>query len=100
MKDLKCGLKNCRYNKGYSCCSHEISVDEGTDCRTYSPDPEKRTNMFEAGEDFTPVNYSVDTDVRCTADCVFQKQEKCVANGITVMSESNQAAVCLTFMHQ
>ncbi|MDR0426615.1 MAG: DUF1540 domain-containing protein [Clostridiales bacterium] len=100
MKDLKCGLKSCRYNKGYSCCSDEISVDSGTDCRTFSPDPNKRGNLFEAGEEFVPADYSVDTAVACTAECVFNKQEKCVANGITVMSEGEQDAVCLTFMRR
>ena len=64
MKDLKCGLKECRYNKGYCCCSKNVAIDSRTDCATYSPDEDKRRATFEAASDFIPANYSVDTAVR------------------------------------
>ena len=80
MKDLKCGLTQCKYNKGYSCCA------------------EHNKNNFEAAGDFKKVNYSVDTIVSCTADCIFNKENTCRANGITVMSEGGKPAGCLTFI--
>lgn len=98
MKDLKCGLKNCRYNQGYCCCSKEIKVSGNTDCTTYTPDEDKRKSLFEAGDEFIKSNYTVDTKVACNADCVFNKDGKCVANGITVMSEGSSDATCLTFI--
>lgn len=98
MKDLKCGLKACRFNRGYCCCSKEIEVNASADCTTYAPDERKRTADFEAGSDFTKADYSVDTAVACDADCVFNGGGKCVANGITVMREEETPAACLTFM--
>lgn len=98
MKDLKCGLKECRYNKGYCCCSDAIVVNGFTDCTTYSPDEEKRQTQFEAASDFIPANYSVDTAVKCGAKCIFNKEGKCISNGITVMSREPDEAACLTFI--
>ncbi len=98
MKDLKCGKKNCTHNKGYCCCARQIEVAKSTDCLTYEP-TEKKTSMFEAGSDFVKADYSVDTAVGCNADCIFQKSNKCVANGITVMGDSGNAT-CLTFIKQ
>ncbi len=96
MKDLKCGKKNCTFNKGYCCCAREIEVAKNTDCLTYEP-TDKNPSMFEAGSDFVKADYSVDTSVGCNADCIFQKGNKCIANGITVMGESDGAS-CLTFI--
>lgn len=97
MKDLKCGKKNCTYNKGYCCCAKKIEISGKTDCMTYSPDLNKKS-MFEAGSDFEPASYSVDTKVGCSADCLFQKDNRCVANGITVMSGEHKDAACLTYV--
>ena len=52
MKDLKCGMKNCRYNKGYCCCAKQIDVTEETDCSTYLPEEGANRSLFEAGSDF------------------------------------------------
>ena len=100
MKDLKCGLTACKHNEGYCCCAKEIEVDKGTDCTTYCPDENKHVSMFEAAGDFAKADYSVYTRVSCEADCVFNKSGKCDSNGITVMNEGSQNAVCLTYIKQ
>ena len=98
MKDLKCGMKDCHYNKGYCCCAKEINVSESTDCKTYDPDPTKNRSLFEAGEDFVRSDYSVDTKVACGAKCIFNREGTCIANGITVMGQGESDAACLTFI--
>ncbi|MDR3022230.1 MAG: DUF1540 domain-containing protein [Clostridiales bacterium] len=100
MKDLKCGLRDCRYNKGYCCVAKKIGVDQFTDCVTYTPSEEKRKSLFEAAEDFVPANYSVDTAIDCTAHCLFNKNNKCIANGITVMSVEEGKAMCMSFIKE
>lgn len=98
MKDLKCGLKGCKYNQGYCCCAKEINVDRHTDCLTYTPDENKRKGMFESGSDFAKANYSVDTGVTCSANCIFNRDNRCIANGITVMGKDRNQAECLTYI--
>jgi hypothetical protein len=91
MKDLKCALKECRYNQGFSCVADKISVDESAHCKSYKVSGEKLANtMFEIGSDSMKPNYSVNTDVHCSAGgCLFNRNEKCRANGITVLGDSN-----------
>lgn len=96
MKDLKCGLTQCKFNKGYCCCAKSIDVDKFADCLSYTPITGK--NAIEAAGDFKKANYNVDTSVACTADCIFNKDNVCKANGITVMSEDGKPAGCLTFI--
>lgn len=98
MKDLKCGMTECEHNKGYGCCANCISVESSSVCASYSPDKDHRKNYFEAGEDFEPINYSVDTKIKCNADCVFNRDKSCISNGITMMGEENQHALCLTYI--
>lgn len=98
MKDLKCGLKECKFNKGYSCCAKAINVNAYTDCLTYSPDEKKRNSLFEAADDFVPANYTVDTAITCTAKCIFNKDNRCISNGITVMGQGSGEATCLTYI--
>ena len=97
MKDIKCGRKECKFNKGYCCCAKNIDVSAETDCLTYTPDERKRDSLFEAAADFVPANYSVDTDVHCNAKCLYNKDCKCVAGGITVMGQSGDV-LCLTYI--
>jgi len=98
MKDLKCAIAECEHNQAYCCCAKSIDVSDGAGCKTYSPNLNKRKNLFEVGEDFAKRNYDVDTAVACKADCLFNKENVCCANGITVLGDLAHDAVCATFM--
>jgi len=100
MKDLKCALAECEFNQAYCCCAKTIDVSGSAGCKTFAANANKRKNLFEAGEDFVKRNYDVDTAVHCTADCIFNKEEVCNANGITVLGDLTQDAVCATFMQR
>ena len=98
MKDLKCGLTECKYNNAYSCCARQIEVTGQADCKTFEKTDDKRKELFEAGEDFDKRNFSVDTQVSCKADCLFNKESICCASGITVLGDLQYDAVCATYM--
>ena len=101
MHDLKCGQKDCLFNKGYSCTSKEIHVSNGTECLTFSKKQQTQgDDMFEAATEYSKPNYNVDTKVGCHAPCLFNKSNMCIANGITVTTDSQDAgcAECLTFI--
>lgn len=98
MYDLKCGQKNCKFNHGYCCCAKNIAVSVGTSCTTYEKcDCDKNINT-EASAEFSKPDYSVDTAVSCNAPCLFNKSTKCIANGITVSTDDEGVAECLTFI--
>lgn len=96
MKDLKCGLTDCSFNKGYSCCGNHITVNSNTDCSSFTK--REQDNFFEAGVDIASGNCTVDTYVECKANCLYNKNDRCVANGITVMDEDGKGATCLTYI--
>lgn len=98
MKDLKCALKICTYNKGYCCCADEIKVSDDAFCKTFDIDESKQSDkLFEIGMDETKPDYSVDTKVKCIAPCIFQKSDRCHAIGITVLADQ-KSAECATFI--
>lgn len=98
MKDLKCGLRACKHNRGYCCCAKQIDVAQNTDCKSYEPDSSRLASGFEAADELARADYSVDTAVSCQADCLFNKAGKCVANGITVSADPTSAASCLSYV--
>ena len=96
MIDLKCKLTNCKFNENSNCTANEISVDGDAICTSFEP-----TKKSASKADSLPmplVNHSV--DVNCCADCILKKNNKCIANGITVLDEKGNKAQadCSTFM--
>jgi len=101
MKELRCGRRDCGYNKAYECRADKIMVDAAADCKTYAPNEGKVKNdniMYEAGMDNYFAEPSGRTEVDCEAcSCLFNRAEKCIANGISVISESDDAK-CASFI--
>lgn len=99
MYDLKCGQKNCKHNHGYCCCAKDIAVSSGTACTTYEPKADAGKNVnTESAAEFAKPDFTVDTSVSCNAPCLFNRSSKCIANGITVSTDDNGCAECLTFI--
>ena len=102
MKDLRCAMRDCGHNRAFCCAAREIQVDEKAECDTYKPSDEKpdRDNdniMFEFGVDVGPDEIR-NTKIYCGAcKCLFNKEKRCVANGISVVSEKRDA-LCSTYI--
>ena len=74
--DLKCKKLNCEYNDKYSCM---------------------KKAMFETAPDFHPYRHKKKVDIECDAECLFNRNHECHANGISVCSCTN-CALCTTFI--
>jgi len=100
MKDLKCSLRQCKHNKHFNCFAKSITVDEEADCKAYSPEAGRNSDLlFEIGSIEAPPPL-IDTEVKCTAtSCAFNRSRICVANGITVLSAKTvDKAECATYL--
>ncbi|MEG1581826.1 MAG: DUF1540 domain-containing protein [Clostridia bacterium] len=94
MVDLKCKRVGCTHNCDCNCNAKEIKVNSSAECKTYK-----------AGEKVTkPVTDIVsqkivrpNVDVTCSAPCIFNKNNECIANGITVCTE-HKTVSCSSFM--
>lgn len=96
MKDLKCAMRNCKFNNAYSCTAEHIKVDRGAICTSYDERGSETNKLFEMGADMSARDYSTDTAVGCDAPCLFNKDRTCVAIGITVLTEE-ESAECVTY---
>jgi len=84
MVDLKCKREDCNFNKNCNCMAEGIDVITTTACSTYTPSPDK--NKHESDR-IPQALIRHNTNVRCTAPCLFESNTECIANGITVLNE-------------
>ena len=93
MFDLKCKRESCSYNQNCNCTAKNIDVSKNTECNTYNP-----TKGNKKEQDKIPQTaMRNETNVKCHAECLFNCEENCIANGITVKS-SDACPCCCTFM--
>lgn len=93
MFDLKCKREGCEYNKGCNCTAKNVSVGHNTDCTTYKDCGYDKKEKDKIKQKATRLNICVD----CKADCLFNEQHYCKANGISIMTNNNRPE-CSTFL--
>lgn len=96
MYDLKCKRQDCQYNKNWNCTVKNLEIKSDTSCETYT-----KSNEAEVGEvekiDQPAIRKNI--NVGCSAECLFNKDSICEANGITVQTCNNDYCPnCCTFM--
>ena len=106
--EIRCRKGNCRHNTGCSCRAKAIKIcDETAECETFQKDNIKEKiliengNIFEVADDLKPIN-TRNVPLTCTAtECLFNKKEHCIANGIVVVDDGatteKHGASCATF---
>lgn len=101
--DLKCRKLDCKHNSEYACVKEGIEVKRNCVCGSYERAedllPEQRQDasrtMFETAPEVHPYRHNRDINIKCNANCLFNKDTNCVANGICV-SETENCATCIT----
>ena len=99
--EIRCRKCNCTHNTGSSCRAKAIKICKSTaECETFEPDSAKENiiikngNLFNAAKDLSKKN-TRNVPLKCSAtNCLFNKKENCIANGILVEENS---ACCATF---
>ncbi len=100
MFDLKCKRVGCEYNEGCNCTAKEVEFASNTDCKTYKPSKEKEKNIghIEEVEKIGQPPMRKNISVGCEAECIFNSNCTCTANGITVQTCDNpECPICCTF---
>lgn len=95
MFDIKCKRQGCEFNKNCNCTAKDIIVTKDTECKTYRPSNEAEVGGIEkVGQ--PPIRK--DTKVECKANCLFNQNQICSANGITVQTCDNTVCPnCCTY---
>ena len=100
--DIKCRKTNCTHNKGLTCQAKSITIGGDAECKAYEKDDNAHDfskNMFEADtEHYENSRHIKDIKLTCNKEsCLFNKDNNCTANGITVLDEKN-ATQCGTYL--
>ena len=95
MFDIKCKRQGCIYNKNCNCTAKDIEVNTKTECKTYEASSNSDTHEVEKINQ-PPIRK--DITVACKASCLFNENQHCLANGITVQTCDNKSCPnCCTY---
>lgn len=87
MFDIKCKRTNCNFNKNCNCTAKDLEVSKNTCCKTFKPSKEiSKTEVSKIGQPAIRKNIIVS----CNANCLFNKEHVCLANGIYVKTLENE----------
>ena len=103
--DLKCKKLDCKHNDRYACMNDKIIVSRGAECGSFEKTEivtneqaqDASRDMFETAPDYHPYRHKKNVDIECGADCLFNQNAKCRANGISVCNCKDNA-LCTTFI--
>lgn len=102
--DIKCRRTTCEHNRGYTCCACNVDIDNNAICKTYEYNQKENEeldlskNIFESAPEYANSRHIRNVSLYCNAGkCLFNKEGKCQANGITVIDD-NETSACATFI--
>ena len=93
MFDLKCKRQGCLYNESCNCTANNVHVGKKTECQTYKDSGVNKKEKDEIKQTAARKNINVD----CKANCLFNQNNHCLANGISVITH-DCTPECSTFM--
>ncbi|MBE7075563.1 MAG: hypothetical protein E7375_00645 [Clostridiales bacterium] len=100
--DIRCRKTRCIYNDRYTCKAKDIVVRKNCECGDYQKGNEKAVDKTKWLFTDNPPVYALQRDtskmkIGCKADCLFNCEGKCVANGIT-LNDIKEKPMCVTFL--
>ncbi len=101
--DIRCRKISCKFNDRFTCKAKNIEIDKKVICSTFENDDTKKNlqdvtkNFFEQKPDFAPQRDSKTIDINCNTSCLFNRNGKCVANGIT-LNAIKEKPYCVSFL--
>lgn len=98
--DIRCRKTTCEYNYKYTCQAKRIKITDNIVCSQFKkgdkPPIDTTKTLFERTPEYAPQRDSQTIDIKCDANCLLCKDNKCYANGITINDIKNP--VCMTYL--
>ncbi len=103
--DIKCRRTSCEFNRGHTCNAARVDISTMAMCHTFERDITKPTeeldlsrHMFESAPEYANSRHIKNVALKCKAQgCLFNKECKCRANGITVIDDHEHSR-CATYI--
>lgn len=103
--DIRCRKGKCVYNNNQTCTYKNLTIGAATQCKDFNVDPNKYVEdytktMLEKPPKIAPFKNIHKYDLHCDAtNCIFNQNNKCLSNGITVLS-LDKGTECLNFFEK
>ena len=105
--DIRCRRTSCDYNKGHTCFSEGIDIDDFAICNTFEKEDDINydsldlsKHMFEVAPEYENSRHIKNVNLKCEAkNCLFNTGGKCRANGITVIDDKGKSR-CGSFIRE
>lgn len=102
--DINCRKLSCVHNKKCVCTAKKIEIDKRSECATYIVDKDKPVEdlskiMFKKTPEYENFRHIKKANINCHVGCMFNKNGKCLANGIIVL-EGENCPLCGTFINK
>ena len=98
--DIRCRKTDCKYNELLACKADKIDITDNINCASYEKVPGKARDIskqiFESTPEIADYVHNKKMCLECKADCLFNKDKECIANGITV-NDIKDKPLCITF---
>lgn len=101
--DIRCRKLLCKFNDRFTCKAKGILVDGKVVCSTFEKDDNKKElqdvtkHIFECEPSYAPQRDSKALIIECEAKCLFNRNGRCVSNGITLNS-IKEKPYCVSFL--
>ena len=99
--DLRCRKTNCKYNNNLTCKANNIEITNKMVCSKYQKEANKNIDIskhiFDSESPFiADYKHLKVFNLQCNCDCLFNKDGKCISNGITI-NELNEKPKCISY---
>lgn len=99
--DIRCRKTKCKYNDRYTCKAKNILIGQGDLCETYQDSGDKTKDVskkiFRKTPQYAPQRDTNKMKIECENNCLFNKEGRCIANGITI-NDIKEKPCCMTIL--
>lgn len=99
--DIRCRKTSCKYNDRYTCKAESILIKKNVECQKYEfgkkPVDKTKWIFSDKPPEYAPQRDSATISIGCKAQCLFNQEGKCVANGVT-LNDIKEKPLCVTFL--
>ncbi len=101
--DINCRKLNCVHNKKCVCTAKTINIDKCSICDSFVEDKDRPVEdlsktMFQKTPEYENFRHIKDANIECYTHCIFNKEGKCLANGIIVLDGDGETPLCGTYL--
>lgn len=93
--NIVCRKTKCKYNNCQACMRKSLVIDSELNCCFYETVQKDSVqdvskNMLEIAPEIAPFSHSKNVAIKCKANCIFNKCNECMANGILVNGQTTK----------